>query len=114
MKLTENMEVEIRECIFKSMSECGCCGSYHPTYMDANNKYTYKRFMGMGCRNDTYRYHPDDMANLLFAAPELFLACKEMVAEWDTNHKYETYKTGLTPEPFGVTMAKKAISKATD
>jgi len=78
MKLTENMKVEIRECIFKSMSECGCCGSYHPTYMDSDNKYTYKRFMGMGCRNDTYRYHPDDMAELLFAAPELLQALSDL------------------------------------
>ena len=72
MKLTPTMNFEIECGIENSMDECGSCGSYHPRDYEGD------------CRNDDYRYHPDDMKTLLEAAPDLLEACRlgRNIAKW--------------------------------
>ena len=60
-----------------------------------------------------FRAHEGEAnARLIAAAPELLQALDEMVAEWDTKHAEETHLTGITPETFGLELARKAIAKA--
>ena len=59
IKLTTHMRHLIEDAVYSSMAECGSCGSYHPADWVGD------------CRDDEYRYHPDDMIAFLFAAFDL-------------------------------------------
>jgi len=67
MKITKRMNFNLQEFLFNEMIECGLCGSWHPIdyYGD--------------CRDDDYRYHPDDLFHLLKEAPNLLKACQCMI-----------------------------------
>lgn len=67
MKLTPGMRSNILEALYNSMEQCGACGEWHPIdwYGD--------------CRDDAHREHPEDVMDLLMAAPEL-LECGDVLA----------------------------------
>lgn len=66
MKLTKRTRFKIQKAIFDSMHECGSCGEYHPRDWHGD------------CREDDFRYHPEDLASRLFAAPDLLGALEDI------------------------------------
>jgi hypothetical protein len=53
-------------------------------------------------------------AQLIAAAPDLLWALMEVVGEWDHRHRDENHQIGITPEPFGISEARRIIRKATE
>ncbi len=99
MKLSPAQIVYLKESQHELMNECGCCGEYHPI-----------DFIG-DCRNDDFRYHPDDMGSLLITAPDLLYhlyALLEILpdCECDNTHKQNNTKCRIC-------FAKDAIQEAT-
>ena len=71
--------------LFESMEDCGSCNHYHPQdwYDD--------------CRDDDYRYHPDDVIELFMAAPDLLETLKDTL-QWVSKliaERPDYDKTGL-------------------
>jgi hypothetical protein len=80
------------------MEDCGCCGAYHPRDFEGD------------CRNDDFRYHFEDMANLLKAAPDLLEACQTAL-----NSMWRCNSITFDKEGFDKAVIKleNAIKKAT-
>ena len=67
MKLGAKFEHRLSEIVFHDMEECEVCGEWHPSdYWE-------------DCRNDDYRYHPEDLLCVLLNAPKLLETCKTMI-----------------------------------
>jgi len=84
MKLTPELKFGIDNKVFDCMTECGSCGSYHPSDYEGD------------CRDDDFRYHPDDMATVLKAAPDLLEACEVAVLYFErvlVDKSSQTYRT---------------------
>ena len=102
MQLSDDMKSNIKEVIFNNMEACGCCGSYHPmdTYHD--------------CRNDDYRYHPDDMSQLLIAATDLLEALQGLFEHCCMIHKHWGDNSNNREANNAIKAALSAIAKATE
>lgn len=66
MKHTQEMKDALQNLVWDLMEECGCCSSYHPRDWHGD------------CRDDRYRFHPDDLLACWLAAPKLLKVCKKI------------------------------------
>ena len=102
MKLTPKMKSAIEEAINNNMDECGSCGSYHPIDFTGD------------CREDDFRYHPNDMENLLLAALDLLEACQNALVTLQVHDVDMHFAVGGNVQHQLHQALKKAVHDAPD